>query len=291
LRTPAAFCGVASLRPSPGLVATNPGLQPFGVYSQTGPMARTVADLALFTDAMTGSNSLAGLAKARVSCEFGNAAAQAVKPSRIAYSEDLGVTRTSPEVTAVCNAAIAKLEREGIDVDNSHPDLSMMDAAFEVPRALDYAQSFGADHAKTRDIMKPEVVWNIEKGLNLDADEIRASMDAQGQIFVNASQFMQGYDCLICPATILPAYPVEERYPGYSEGLDYSEYYGWLAICCAITATTLPVIMLPCGKTEAGLPIGLQIIGKPHGEHELFSNARYLEQVFAWDPLQVIGGR
>ena len=291
LRTPAAFCGVASLRPSPGLVATNPGLQPFGVYSQTGPMARTVADLALFADAMTGSSSLAGLAKAPVSCEFGNAAAQAVKPPRIAYSEDLGVTRTSSEVSTVCNAAIAKLEREGVDVDNSHPDLSMMEAAFEVPRALDYAQSFGADLAKTRDIMKPEVVWNIEKGLNLDADEIRASMDAQGQIFANASQFMQGYDLLICPATILPAYPVEERYPGYSEGLDYSEYYRWLAICCAITATTLPVITLPCGKTEAGLPIGLQIIGKPHGERELFAFASYLEQVFAWDPLQVIVSR
>ena len=136
--------------------------------------------------------------------------------------------------------------------------------------------------------LKPEVVWNIEQGLALGADEIRQSMDAQGQIFANASQFMQDYDLLVCPATILPAYPVEERYPGYSDGLEYSEYYRWLKICCAITTTTLPVITLPCGKTESGLPVGLQLIGKAHGELELFAFASHLEQVFAWDPLQAI---
>jgi amidase len=164
----------------------------------------------------------------------------------------------------------------------------MMDAAFEVPRALGYAQSYGADLASTREIMKPEVVWNVEKGLNLGADEIRQSLDAQGQVFANASRFMQDYDLLICPATIMPAYPVEERYPGYSDGLEYSEYYRWLAICCAVTTTTLPVITLPCGKTDTGLPVGLQLIGKAHGELELFALASYLEQVFGWDPLQAI---
>ena len=93
---------------------------------------------------------------------------------------------------------------------------------------------------------------------------------------------MRQFDLLICPATIIPAYPVEERYPGFSDGVPFSEYYRWLAICCAITTTTLPVITLPCGKTDAGLPIGLQIIGKPHGELELFAFASYLEQVFGW---------
>lgn len=288
LRTPAAFCGVTSLRPSPGLIATSPGMQPFDVYSQTGPMARNIADLALFADAMAGPSSLTGLSKPHLIGEFCSAAAQPVKPIKIAYSEDLGVTQTSSEVAAICNAAIAKLEREQVNVEINHPDLGMMDAAFEVPRALGYAQSYGAELASTREIMKPEVVWNVEKGLNLSADEIRQSLDAQGQVFANALRFMQDYDLLICPATILAAYPVEERYPGYSDGLGYSEYYRWLAICCAVTTTTLPVITLPCGKTDSGLPVGLQLVGKAHGELELFALASYLEQVFGWDPLQAI---
>lgn len=288
LRTPAAFCGVTSLRPSPGVIATDPGKQPFDVYSQKGPMARSVADLALFADAMAGPSSLTGLSKSHLIDEFRNAAARPLKPLKIAYSEDLGITQTSSEVTEVCNAAIAKLEQEKVNVEINHPDLSMMDAAFEVPRALAYAQSYGTDLANTREIMKPEVVWNVEKGLDLGAEEIRQSLDAQGQVFANASQFMQDFDLLICPAAIMPAYPVEERYPGFSEGHEYSEYYRWLAICCAITATTLPVITLPCGKTDSGLPVGLQLIGKAHGEIELFALASHLEQVFGWDPLQAM---
>jgi amidase len=290
LRTPASFCGVTSLRPSPGLVTTDPGLNPFDVYSQAGPMARNVADLALFADALAGPSARAGLSKPHRIDEFREAAARPRKPARVAFSEDLGVTQTSAEVLELCRRALALLEGDHIGIDFAHPDLSMMDTAFEVPRALDYAQSYGADLEKTRDIFKPEVVWNIELGLQLDAGEIRRALDAQGQVFANASNFMQDYELLICPATIIPAYPVEERYPGYSEGLAYSEYYRWLAICCAITTTTLPVITLPCGKTESGLPIGLQLIGKPHGEQDLFACAAYLEPIFGWDPLQCING-
>ena len=288
LRTPASFCGVTSLRPSPGLVTTSPGSNPFDVYAQKGPMARNVADLALFTDALAGPSSLAGISKPHSIDEFRQAAARPRQPARIAYSEDLGVTQTSAEVAAVCNHAVETLRRDGIDIAGAHPDLAMADVAFDVPRALDFAQSFSADLAQTRDILKPEVVWNTERGLQLDAAEIRHALDAQGQVFVNASSFMQDYDLLICPAAIIPAYPVEERYPGYSDGLAYSEYYRWLAICCAITATTLPVITLPCGKTESGLPVGLQLVGKPHGEIDLFACASYLEPLFGWDPLQLI---
>jgi amidase len=288
LRTPASFCGVTSLRPSPGLITSSPGMMPFDVYSQKGPMARSIADLALFADAMAGPGSKAGLSKPHAIDEFRNAAAQPVRPLRIAFSEDLGVTKTTPAVVELCARAVTSLELENIAVDVAHPDLSMADIAFSVPRALDYAQSYGADLADTREFLKPEVIWNVELGLALSGDEIRQSQAAQGQVFANASAFMQDYDLLVCPATILPAYPVEERYPGYSEGLEYSEYYRWLAICCAITTTTLPVITLPCGKTDAGLPIGLQLIGKPHGELELFAFASYIEQIFAWDSTQLI---
>jgi amidase len=251
-------------------------------------MARSVADLALFTDAMAGPSPMTGISKPHTIGEFCEAAAQPLQPLKIAYSENLGVTQTTAEVTEVCSRAMDSLETVGIGIENTHPDLSMADVAFKVPRALNYAQSLGGDLANTRDILKPENVWNIELGLALSGDEIRQSMDAQGQVFINASAFMQDYDLLVCPATILPAYPVEERYPGFSDGLEYAEYYRWLAICCAITTTTLPVITLPCGKTDVGLPVGLQIIGKPHGELQLFAFASYLEQIFAWDPLQQI---
>lgn len=288
LRTPASFCGVTSLRPSPGLIPSSPGQQPFGVYSQKGPMARDLTDLALFADAMAGCSSLAGLGKPHQPSEFRDAVARPRKPARIAFSTDLGIADTSAEIASICTAAVARLEAENIGVEAAHPELGMADRAFDVPRALDYALSYGADLERIRSVIKPENVWNIEYGLQLGLDEIMDSMAAQGEVFQNASRFMQDYDLLICPAAIIPPYPVEERYPGYSDGLAYSEYYRWLALVYAITTTTLPVITIPCGKTDDGLPVGVQLIGKAHGERDLFACARYLEQVFDWDPLQLI---
>jgi amidase len=286
LRTPASFCGVTSLRPSPGTVARGPGLQPFEVYSQKGPMARDIADLALFADAMAGADARAGLCKTHADDGFRSAAARPRRPSRIAYSADLGVADTAPEIADACAAALGVIERDAIDVELAHPDLGMARRAFDVPRALDYAVSYAPDLERMRPLIKPENLWNIEYGLGLETAEILDSMRAQGEIFANASAFMRDYDLLVCPAAAVAPYPVEERFPGYADGLDYAEYYRWLALVYAITATTLPVITIPCGKTATGLPVGLQLIGKPHGECDLFAFASHLEGLFGWDPLQ-----
>jgi amidase len=288
LRTPASFCGVTSLRPSPGLIPSSPGQTPFGVYAQKGPMARDLTDLALFADAMAGCSPLAGLGKPHHPSRFRDAVARPQPPRRIAFSSDLGVTETSAEVVSICGAAVARLEQENITIEHAHPDLGASHRAFDLSRGLDYALSYGPELERIRSQIKPENVWNIEFGLGITKDEVLEMMAAQAQVFHNASRFMQDYDLLICPAAIVTPYPVEERYPGYADGLPWSEYYRWLAIVYAITVTTLPVITIPCGKTDGGLPVGLQLIGKAHGESDLFACARYLEQVFDWDPLQRI---
>ncbi len=284
LRTPASFCGITSLRPSPGLVATGPSPLPFEVQPQAGPMARDIADLALFTDAMLGENALAGLAKPIPRTSFRDAAARPQRPTKIAFSENLGITETAPAVVAVFNAAIRKLEQAGVFITQDHPDLAEAEFAFDIPRALGFAQALGDDLTNNPDLIKPEVIWNAEQGLALDGASIRKSMVAHGEVFNRAARFMQDYDLLICPATIVEPFAVEERYPGYSQGLAYSEYYRWLAIAYVITATTLPVITIPCGKTETGLPVGIQLIGKPHDEIKLFSLASSIEEIMGWNP-------
>ncbi len=143
LRTPASFCGVTSLRPSPGLIPSSPGLQPFEVYAQKGPMARNLADLALFADAMAGCSPLAGLGKPHQASAFRDAAARPRQPLRIAFSTDLGITDTAAEVVAVCSAAMAQLEHANTVIESAHPELSMTHEAFDVSRALGYALSYG----------------------------------------------------------------------------------------------------------------------------------------------------
>ena len=284
LRTPASFCGVTSLRPSPGRIATGPAVMPFQVHSQQGPMARDVADLALFADALVGESPRAGLGKPPPAQSFQDAAAAPVRPARVAFSVDLGVTETAPAVAEVCRRAMAALERDGIAVVADQPDLSDAEVAFDVPRALLFAALLGAELPTAHDVLKPELVWNIERGLAIDGDAVRASIAAQGRIFDTATEFMSDYDLLICPAATVLPFPVEERYVGYSDGLPPSEYYRWLTIAAAVSTTTLPVITVPCGRAETGLPVGIQLIGRPHGELSLFSAAGHIENILGIGP-------
>ena len=279
LRTPASFCGVTSLRPSPGRIANGPSVVPFQVHSQQGPMARGMGDLALLADAMAGESPRAGLGKPPPQESFRSAAASPLPPARVAYSVDLGVTETAPEVVEVCDRAMHTLEGGGIDVVVDHPDLSEAAVAFDVPRALMFATLLGSELSQARDVLKPELVWNIERGLALDGDAVRDATAAQGRIFQLAVDFMSDYDLLVCPAASVLPFPVEERYVGYRDGLPPSEYYRWLSIAAAVSVTTLPVITIPCGRTETGLPVGIQLIGRPHGELQLFSLASHIEQV------------
>ena len=279
LRTPASFCGVTSLRPSPGRIANGPTVVPFLVHSQQGPMARDVGDLALLADAMMGESPRAGLGKPPPQQSFRSAASAPVAPARVAFSVDLGVTETAPEVAEVCGRAVRALEGDGIAVVTDHPDLSEAEVAFDVPRALMFATLLGAEFPHARDILKPELVWNIDRGLALDGDAVRAAIAAQGRIFQLAADFMSDYDLLVCPAASVLPFPVEERYVGYRAGLPPSDYYRWLSIAAAVSVATLPVITVPCGRAETGLPVGIQLIGKPHGELELFSIASHVQEV------------
>ena len=279
LRTPASFCGVTSLRPSPGRIANGPSVVPFQVHSQQGPMARDIGDLALLADAMVGESPRAGLGKPPPQESFRSAAAAPLRPARVAYSVDLGVAETASEVAEVCDRAVHALEGDGTAVVADHPDLSDAEVAFDVPRALMFATLLGAELPDARDVLKPELVWNIERGLALDGDAVRDATASQGRIFQLAAEFMSDYDLLICPAASVLPFPVEERYVGYRDGLPPSEYYRWLSIAAAVSVTTLPVITIPCGRTETGLPVGIQLIGRPHGELGLFSMAGHIEQV------------
>lgn len=250
-------------------------------------MARNIADLALFTDALVGQNSMAAISKPAPGVAFLTWAQQPNAPKQVAFSADLGVTQTSTEVLAVVAKAMQKLTDAGISITSDQPDLSDAQEAFDVPRALAYGNSLGDGLDANRHLIKPEVVWNAEQGLALSGDQIRSAKKAHAQVFASAAAFMSNYDVLICPAAIVPAIPIEERYLGFSEGVEVPDYYRWLAIASAITATSLPVITLPCGTTNTGLPVGLQLIGKPHGDQQLFAIASHIEAILGCNQMPV----
>ena len=94
-----------------------------------------------------------------------------------------------------------------------------------------------------------------------------------------AFAFFGEYDLLLCPATIVPAFPVEQRYLESCNGVVFDNYVGWLAIVYAITLLGSPAISIPCGFTRAGLPVGLQIVAKPRAEAQMFAGAKLMEDI------------
>ncbi len=277
LRNPASFNGIVGLRPSPGRVPGGPSANPYATLGVEGPMARDVDDLALFLDALSGFDGREPLSLEAPPVSFAEAAAQREKPLRVAFSADLGITPIDPQVAEICQRAAAQFERIGVTVEATHPDLIDAHDVFQTLRAHDFAVGMSDLLRDHRDLLKPEVVWNIEKGMALTAADLGRAEKARGVMVRRAVAFFDTYDLLLTPATIVPPYPVEQRYVTECAGHEFETYIDWLAIAYAITNISLPALSLPCGFTAGGLPVGLQIVGKPRGESALLSAAGVLE--------------
>ncbi len=277
LRTPASFCGVTSLRPSPGTIRSDQKYLPYDVLGAEGPMARSISDLALFADAMRNdnTNSMQQAASDVNGCS--------IKSLRIAISQDLGITQVSDEVATLFTQFTDNVLKACDHLTEHHPDLNDVHDAFDALRANVFAVGLESILDDNRDLIKPEVQWNADKGLAQTSAQIRSGLRAQGGIVNRAAQFMQDVDVLICPAVSIASASAEVRYPGEPEGVPVPDYYRWLAIAYATTMTTLPIITLPVGFSKDGTPFAVQLIGKPWGEAELIKIARTLEQLSGWD--------
>ena len=283
LRNPASFCGIVGLRPSPGRVPKGPGPNPFDTLSVEGPMARTVGDVALFLDSLAGPDPREPIALAAPGRPYRDWAAEARAPRRVAFSRDLGITPVDPEVADICAAAARRFEDLGALVEEAHPDFSGAHECFQTLRALGFATAHLERLRDHRDLLKPEIVWNIEKGLALTGAEVARAQRLRGAIVERAARFFETYDLLLCPATVVAPFPVEQRWPTACAGVAFETYIDWLAIAYAPTLTAHPALSLPCGVTADGLPVGLQMVGGPRGEGLLLSAAAALEAALGLD--------
>jgi amidase len=279
LRNPASFCGIVGMRPSIGRVAHTPAAKIDRNLGVQGPMARNVEDLALLLDAMSGEHPADPLSLPRLPTPFLSAARSGKKPKRVAYSPDLGITPVDPEVADITRKAAARLAEAGAIVEEAHPDLREAHECFHVLRAFDFAVSKAALLRSKRDLLKPEVIWNIEEGLKLNVEQLARAEAQRLAMSARTIEFFSKYDLLLTPATIVAPFPVEERYVAECAGKKFDNYVEWLGIVYAITLVCCPALSLPCGFTASGLPVGLQMVTAPRGEADLLAGAKLMEDI------------
>lgn len=285
LRIPASFCGIVGMRPSPGVVPRGDGLPAFDTLWVDGPMARNVSDLALMLDAMTGLTAHDPLSRPIPAGGYQAAMAARRPPRRIGFSPDLGLRRIDPDVAKICRTASQQLADLETVVEEVIPDFTGGIECFQVLRALLFADVRGELLPAERHRINPDIVWNIEKGLGLAAADILPAMRVRHRIYHNVAQFFDHYDLLVCPTVAVPPFPVEQRFPTEIAGEKLTTYIDWMFLTFVLTLTSCPVISIPCGVTTTGLPIGLQLVGRPHGDSELLGFARLAEQALQFSPL------
>ncbi len=243
LRNPASFCGVVGFRPT--LTDEDPR-----ELSIDGPMTRTVDDVALLWSAMSGLPRLA------VEGDVGGV--------RVACAPDGGGRfPVDPAVAAVIDAARPTFETLGCRTVESSPDLDGAREVFFTLRARSFAEDFGELLAEHRDEIKATVVWNIEQGLALDDGAVDVALERMRNVRAAADRFFATVDYLVQPVSQVPPFPVELEYPTEVAGESMPTYLDWMESCWSITVLGGPAISVPCGFTDDGLPIGLQIVGRP----------------------------
>jgi amidase len=279
LRIPASFCSVVGFRPSPGVVAHGPGANAFESLSISGPMGRDVLDAALLLDAMAGEDPRDPLSRPAPATSYQEAARAKPTLRRVGWSPNLGFLPVDREVRAICAAAARRIGELGAIVEEAAPDFAGAREAFHTLRALDFALKRGPLLEQHRDKLKPEVIWNIEKGFALDAASIARAQRERSALYQRTADYFATFDLLVTPAVIVPPFPVEQRWIEIVEGERFDNYVDWLAITYIITLVACPAVSIPCGFTKSGLPVGLQLVGRPRGDAELLAAAASLEAI------------
>ncbi|QDU93894.1 amidase [Lignipirellula cremea] len=278
LRNPASFCNVVGFRPSPGRVPLWPSEVAWFPISVQGPMARTVADVALMLTAIAGPDDRSPISLSDPGSLFGRDLARDFQGVKIAWSDDLGGLPVEPSVTAAINSQRQAFADLGCEIDDCSPDYSGADESFKVWRAWKFELRFREMLDKHRDQIKETVVWNVEEGRQLTGPQISRAELARTQLYQRLRVFMETYEYLVLPVSQTPPFDVNTPYLDTINGQPMATYIDWMKSCYYISATGLPSISVPCGFTPDGLPVGVQIVGRHNNDFGVLQLAHAFEQ-------------
>ena len=286
IRVPAHFSGICGLKPTPGRIPATGHYPvsggPFALIGVVGPMARTVADLQLLFEVMQGPDD-GDTCAAPVPLRWPSE--DEVTKLRVGYFEDDGRTPVTPETRAAVRTAAEALRREGFQVEPFRPAgleeaRELWKKFFVVSGGMLIRRMFNGREHDFSLILKQFLEWSAaEPPLTaetlLDAwihrDTLRAEFLAQ----------MRKYPILLCPAAAIPAFrhgerswQIEGRTVNYLDAWSYTEWFNLLGN---------PAAVVPVGRSPGGLPIGVQIVGRPWQEEQVLTVAAALEkECTAW---------
>lgn len=279
-RQPASFCGVAGMKATSGVVPTAPRSLA-GDLEHTGPLARTVRDVALLLDVLAGPDDRDWYSAPRVVGDYLNATEGGVEGLRVAWSDDLGYAVREPEVASIAEGAARRFEELGCTVEVAHPEwddpTAMFDALFFDPWGA-WMQSVLPEWA---DDLDPGLRALIERSGTGSSGDVAAAMQERIVFRQKAHAFFEQYDLLLTPTMPLSPFPVGIDIPEVVAGQPVHGMQ-WTAFTFPFNLTGHPALSVPAGFTAEGLPVGLQIVGRWRRDDVVLRAAAAFEAIAPW---------
>ena len=289
LRNPAAFCGVVGFRPSPGVVPGNARSVGLFHFATSGPMARTVDDTAMMLGVMARPDRrdpMTAVIDGRTPWDPATLASPPRTDAarwRVAVTEDFGFTLTEGIIRRAFGARMSWLRPHLGDVRETHPDCTGADRIFSVVRGVQMLTTHLSGVRANPELYGPNAIENVAEGLSFGAEDIARALADQTAYYRRWQAFFDEHDFILSPAVTISPRNWLELYPVEVDGQRTSSYYQWLSLAYASTLAGHPSITIPVGRDEAGMPFGLQIIGRRHEDAKLLSFAREIEAICASD--------
>ncbi len=278
VRTPASFCGVVGLRPTPGRIPSPGRALAWDGLATQGFLARTVEDVALALAVASGPAPQDPTSVPVPAWAMPDLDALDPKALRVAWSTDLGSALVDLGLADVFEGVMRGLEgRFGAFAEVS-PDCRDASEAFETLRAAHIHNTYGATLEQDGDRLSPTVAWNIARGRNLTAADYLRAEAQRSALYRRFAAFFQTHDILMTLSASVPPFPNAQGDVTEINGFRLRTIIDYLAITYTVSLIGFPCLSIPCGWTPDGLPIGLQLIAKPYGEDTLLRCARFLER-------------
>ena len=278
IRIPGSFCGIFGLKPTCGVVPIYP-MPNTGTLSHVGPMTRTVRDAALMLSVMAGPDDRDPLSFPTTGTDFTEGLETGIRGLRVAWSPTLGYARVHPEVLAATTRAARRFEELGCQVDE-------VERVFADPDAIWAPLFYGGIAGRLQeylpawaDRLDPGLVSVIEEGGRIFAAEFVRATLARAAFWQEVRKFFLRYDLLLTPTLAsLPFAAGEEKPADAPTG----SRLAWVAFTYPFNLTGQPAATVPCGFTPAGLPVGLQIVGKRLADATVLRAAATFEAAAPW---------
>ena len=282
IRIPASFCGIYGLKPSFGRVPSYPEFPGWHGVSVTGPMTRTVRDAALMLDVITGPDdrdrhSLPADAGGSylAACEAGIAGLS------VAWSPDLGHARVDPAVAELCGGAAERFESLGCHVEVVTPTWEDPEEIFRITGAAEMHAAWGRAMAEGPERLDRSLVALLRFGQTIGIEAYLRAVQRREELWTDVQRFLARFDLLITPTVAVPPFAAGRPAVKEIDGHPVSPL-GWLPFTFPFNLTGQPAATVPVGFTRGGLPVGLQIVGRRHGERAVLAASAAFEAAVPW---------